>query len=322
MDGRVGAFLLASSVWAVGGAAAGAEEPEEATGDREERGEPSDGEELVVDGLADAVLLDSIVHGADNDDGRGGGTCGGDDDGQRGEERYEVRKARGDARAETEEADDQLESGGDHRDDVDDLDPAVDGDVGLNRIGDGVRDGDVLARGLDGSRRDVGLESGDVQCAGGPVEAALGAPIVIVGRVLVAVVPHIHLVTILEAEGGRGDVGVAKLADIQIVVVARDALEGVEGQGQVLGRDAVHVNALAGQSGRHDDENAYQRAQGQEEGDGDAEEAAGAHGDRWDWLCGGGGGGEESFRDGISRCFVRQSGDQWYAQEREVRCRR
>ena len=185
-----------------------------------------------------------------------------------------------------------------------------------------MRDGDVLARGLDGGRRDVGLESGDIQCAGGPVEAALGAPIVVVGRVLVAVVPHIHLVTILEAEGGSGDVGVAKRADIQIVVVARDALEVIEGQRKVLGRDAVHVNALACQPGRHDDENAYQRAQGQEEGDGDAEEAAGAHGDRWDGCV-------VVVVVVVSKVFGigyrdvrRQSGDQWYAQEREVRCRR
>lgn len=278
MDGGVGALLLTAAVWAVGGAAARAEEPEEAASDGEEHGEPGDGEEPGVDGLADAILLDGAVQGAHDDHGRSSGAGGGHDDGQRGQGGHEVGQARGDARAEAEQTDDELEGGGDQGDDVDDLDPAGDGDVGVEGVGDGVRDGDVLADGLDGGGRDVGLEGGGVQGAGGPVEGALGAPGVVVGSGLVAVVPQVDLVAVVDAEVGSGDVGVAEGAHVEVVVVAGDALKVVERQGEALGGDRVHVDALGGHSGRHDDEDAYQRAQRQEEGDGDAEEPAGAHG--------------------------------------------
>ena len=212
--GLLEAVAALAAVRRAGRTAARAEEPEQARCNAEQGCQPCDGQELCVDGLGDAELLDGGVQSADHDDGGCGREDGrGDHDGGA-EARYEIGEAGADAGAETEDAHDDLQDGQEERDDVDDLRPARYGGVGVERVLDGAWEGGILAGGFDAGGGDVALDVVGVQGGDGPVVLGLAAPGVVVGGILVAVVEHVDLVAVLETDAVGSDVGVCDGADL------------------------------------------------------------------------------------------------------------
>jgi len=182
----------------IGSAAADAEEPEQAAGEREGDGEPGDGEEGGVEGGRNAVLVEGR-DGADDHGGGDGGQDGGRDHRDGREAGYQEGAAAADAGAESEEANDELEEGENAGDDVDDFGPLDDGAEGLDGVDEGgVGEGGAVFGGQGGQ------SGGDIGRISGPVELGM-----FTGRDFaldIAVVPERDGVGIVEIEVSSCDV--------------------------------------------------------------------------------------------------------------------